>query len=256
MSNRNKAYSLKEEQLALGELPQNLKDSWSETEAQALKQEIQASNAKILEALPSEVFFKSLETKMSNPTTEAVQQKETLKKTPSLLRILARIAPLAAAAILVLAILPGTLFQLSSQDYERLKGAEDNILIYRQVSSEILKLEPGQEVEAGAKLQLGIYLTQQRQVAIFSLDGNGVVSQHWPERGLRSVLVSQGEFLLPFSYTLDDAPRFERFYLILSNEPFTLGSLKAQLLASQSDNLPLQKGLTLRTLELKKRNLP
>jgi hypothetical protein len=63
--------------------------------------------------------------------------------------------------------------------------------------------------------------------AIVSTDGNGSVTQHLPRSGRRAVsLEAGGTALLDFSYELDDAPRWERFYLVTGDEAFDLGPVR------------------------------
>ena len=57
---------------------------------------------------------------------------------------------------------------------------------------------------------------------IFSLDGNGKVTALLAEEN-SSVALEAGKIkLLPYAYKLDDAPHFEKFFLVVSNEAFDL----------------------------------
>jgi hypothetical protein len=54
---------------------------------------------------------------------------------------------------------------------------------------------------------------------MFSIDGRGTVTRHFPLEKLESVrLEPKGEVSFPTSYQLDDAPGFERFILVTSPE--------------------------------------
>ena len=56
---------------------------------------------------------------------------------------------------------------------------------------------------------------------VASVDGRGAVTRHAPEDGARAVrLPAQGAVPLAHSYRLDDAPAFERFFLVTGGSPF------------------------------------
>ena len=62
--------------------------------------------------------------------------------------------------------------------------------------------------------------------AIISIDGNGYLTQHYPEFGANaSILEANGEIPLEYSYQLDDAPDFERFLFIASENQFDIAAL-------------------------------
>jgi hypothetical protein len=60
-----------------------------------------------------------------------------------------------------------------------------------------------------------------RYGVVFSIDGRGVVTPHLPVLGAEAApLGARGEVALPESYELDDAPLFERFFLVTGDAPF------------------------------------
>lgn len=61
--------------------------------------------------------------------------------------------------------------------------------------------------------------------ALFSIDGAGVVTLHMPEAGDAAHRLEQGLVTLTMGYELDDAPDFERFFLVLSDHPFDLSAV-------------------------------
>jgi hypothetical protein len=63
---------------------------------------------------------------------------------------------------------------------------------------------------------------------IISVDGRGVVTQHLPASGGQAaVLGVEGRVLLGSSFELDDAPGWERLYLVTANAPFAVATVKA-----------------------------
>jgi len=130
---------------------------------------------------------------------------------------------LAAAILLIIAIPMG---MLSGRPGIRTKGAEPALAVYKSVGNDYATLAAEAYVAAGDRIQLAYVSGGFAFGAILSVDGNGVVTQHLPLVGDSAVpLEETGEFLLPYSFVLDNAPDFERFYLIVSKKRFDLGSL-------------------------------
>ena len=83
---------------------------------------------------------------------------------------------------------------------------------------------------------------------VVSLDGSGVLTRHFPIDGFEPLLKNEGLYTLPFSYELDDAPYYEKFYLITSETPLNIDSIEStiktggEILADQE--LVLLKGVT------------
>jgi hypothetical protein len=104
-------------------------------------------------------------------------------------------------------------------EYVRLKGMEPSLSIYRQTSSgEVREISPGERAAAGDTLQIAYIAAGAEHGIIFSVDGRGTVTLHFPASPFESdQLRTGGEVALPYSYVLDDSPRFERFYLVAAS---------------------------------------
>jgi hypothetical protein len=63
---------------------------------------------------------------------------------------------------------------------------------------------------------------------IFSFDGNGNITRHFPEDSWQAQKLStvKQEVPLDFSYKLDDAPDYECFVFVSSKEKFELNNLE------------------------------
>lgn len=125
-------------------------------------------------------------------------------------------------------------------DYTRVKGEEaldfmkTQVVIYKKSNSEITLLNDGDQIKAGDLLQLAYVPAGKRYGVIFSIDGNGVVTLHHPEKnGSSSVLKQERKNLLSSAYELDSAPDFERFFFITAMEKIEVQSVleKAEELA-------------------------
>jgi hypothetical protein len=106
----------------------------------------------------------------------------------------------------------------------RVKGKNSYLQIYRKNNNANERLKDLSRVQAGDVIQL-CYFSSNKFGAIFSVDGNGVVTVHYPDNKTVSALLKQNELTpLNFSYKLDNAP-FEIFYLVTSNREFNINDI-------------------------------
>jgi hypothetical protein len=95
--------------------------------------------------------------------------------------------------------------------------------IYRKTTSGAELLSSGASVKSGSVFQIKYFAGEYKYGTIFSIDGNGYLTLHFPgSRSGEPVLNQGGEIALSESFELDDAPGFERFFFITSKEPFAL----------------------------------
>ena len=95
----------------------------------------------------------------------------------------------------------------------RTKGETQHLMAHL-VGAEVQKqLLDGDSVKAGDRIQLSINKARGLSFVVFSIDGHGTMSVHYP-RESTSKIEESDFFSLPTSYRLDDAPDFENFYLI------------------------------------------
>jgi hypothetical protein len=133
------------------------------------------------------------------------------------------LVPALAATAVVLAVGGGVVRPPAPADGIRLKGGEAELVVYRKTAAGSERLGPGAFAVSGDLIRIGYRAAGRAYGAIVSTDGAGNVTQHLPRAGERAAsLVAGGTVLLDFSYELDDAPRWERFYLVTGDEPFEL----------------------------------
>lgn len=142
--------------------------------------------------------------------------------------------PAVAAALLILAVLPvqwSTSGRSEPPDQlatgERVKGLEPEISVFRRGDAgTVEELSDGSVAGAGDRIQISYNAAGAAWGCIFSVDGNGVVTLHYPESLLGDGRLEQGgEVALSFSYILDDAPDFERFYFAYGDDPIDIAAL-------------------------------
>lgn len=125
------------------------------------------------------------------------------------------------------------------------KGDDARVLVYAEADpSEPLSGE--EQLAAGDRIQLKLNAGDARFAALLSVDGRGVVTRHLPLSGSAPAEVERGRTLaLPSAYTLDDAPEFERFFLITSEDPFAVDEVEAaaRRLAQSHDPAESELGL-------------
>jgi hypothetical protein len=141
----------------------------------------------------------------------------------------------------------------------RTKGLEPKLLIHRQTAGAPEPLADSDRVRAGDVLQLSYVSGGRPHGAVLSIDGRGSVTLHAPESSTGPLALKGGTVPLPSAYELDDAPAFERFFFITSDEPFDVNALmeSARELArdperARREPLPLPPPLSQSSLTLKK----
>ncbi len=140
----------------------------------------------------------------------------------------------AVALILAVVAVP-TLFddqETAEAPATRIKGGEQepSLLVFRKLASGAERLQDGALARNGDLVQLAYRSGGLQFGAILSVDGRGTVTQHLPTTGAEAVPLAAQD-TLDVSYELDDAPRWERFYLVAANRRFELATVKTKLVA-------------------------
>jgi hypothetical protein len=231
------------EKLLLDELPQDMKERLLEDPAVRRRlDELKAENRMILEEYPPEEMAKAIRNRSrSNRQAEAgrteVLQSARDRRGAAFLRRLKcfggfgaphrRLVPVAGFALLVLVgglllVTRGPAF-FAPRTEVRLKGGSAHLNVYMKTAAGARLLEQGDSVTAGTILQVGYVSGDYRYGEIVSIDGRGEVTLHFPLSAVTGQsLEGEGEVLLPYAYTLDDAPAFERFFFVVSKRPFSV----------------------------------
>jgi hypothetical protein len=148
----------------------------------------------------------------------------------------------------------------AANDATRVKGSA-RLIAFRHAGQQAEQLGPDAVVRAGDVIQLRYNAGGRGYGVIASVDGAGVVTLHYPLREdapPEATAMAPEPTALPHAYALDDAPRFERFFFITSDDPLdvqqTLAALRA--LAHRDDSATaraeLPAGLRQWSLRLRK----
>lgn len=238
------------ERYVLGELPSEdairiYRLASTQPEIQNALEEIVSSNHDILSLYPASTVKASLLAQVNEMQGKPVEGGWFIK-TFSLRRILYISSAVAAALLFFFLILPGlrketgTIPYDAGQDFSLVKGIQSidlsktQLLIFRKNKDEVEMLKDGMQASAGDLLQLAYVAVTGPYGMILSIDGRRSVTLHFPEeKGASTELMLNKRALLPNAIELDDAPGFERFFLITSESPVDVDDIlkKAENLA-------------------------
>jgi hypothetical protein len=127
----------------------------------------------------------------------------------------------AAAAALVVVLRPPV--PPPQDENTRVKGLSPHLVVHRRAAAEAETLSPNARARAGDVLQLSYVSAGRRYGVVVSVDGRGVVTRHFPGDGQAAAKLSRsGAVPLEHAYRLDDAPAFERFFLVTGGAPFAV----------------------------------
>lgn len=202
---------------------------------------LEQSDEEILAAYPPARMRLSVEKKRSEAKSP---EKKPFFRPSAVLRFSAA----CAAAVAVAFAAPFVLRQKSvaaavSERGVRVKGnplpskSVQSLNLYLKDGNAVKELKNGFRAAAGDVIQLTYNPGGNDYGVIFSVDGNGSVTRHFPEDSWTAAELSHsgGETLLDFSYELDDAPEFEYFVFAASKNEFTLDGIEEQMTEKQTD---------------------
>ena len=174
--------------------------------------------------------------------------------------------PMLACAALIIALpiyisstnTPAGVSEDNDVSKERVKGIEVDapvLQVWRKTGNSPERLTPDAVARAGDVVQLWYIVPSSCYGALVSVDGRGVLTEHLSGRNGKAAPLTPGRPIsLQSSYQLDDAPKYEAFYLITSFNEFDLDSVKKTLMDAKHplvgvQNLPLpEKRVTAFTL--------
>ncbi len=98
-------------------------------------------------------------------------------------------------------------------EHTRTKGGPSDFGVYRMTRDGFDALASPATARRGDVVQLRYRATEAGMAAIYSIDGRGALTEHRPPSA-----VAPGDVLRTRAFELDDAPRFERFVVVLGSD--------------------------------------
>lgn len=106
--------------------------------------------------------------------------------------------------------------------------AKGDVLQLWLLDAKGVSLDDNAPVFAGDTIRLRIRAPKGTSVAVASIDGAGHITHHSTGTDA-ATLTTSSAVELPFSYTLDAAPAFERFFLIQADRPLHRNAIEAAI---------------------------
>jgi len=218
------------ERIALGELPP---EELARARARLLREPDGATRLAALEADTAATLAQHPSGEVARQVASRARVVQARREHPAhrFPSLAAALVPAITAAALVLLVRPQVSAPVGPEtpvEETRVKGLEPRLTVHRQRAGEAEALADGALAARGDVVQLAYVAAGRAHGVILSVDGRGTVTLHAPESGAGSVpLAPAGSHALPGAYALDDAPGFERFFLVTAEAPFALEEVLA-----------------------------
>lgn len=116
--------------------------------------------------------------------------------------------------------------KIDTAETTRIKGDERQLYIYRKIHYSIELLKNGSRAYKNDLLQIAFRTVVEPYVVIFSIDGRGSVTLHYPKKETESAMTpANKKVFLANAYELDDSPKFERFFMITSKNKLNVDDI-------------------------------
>ena len=107
-------------------------------------------------------------------------------------------------------------------DGTRIKGMSASLEVWKKTGDSAVQMVNLGDASEGDEIQLRYRVPQKCYGMLFSMDGNGTVTMHMGD-GNNAIELEPGKMTtLPFAYKLDNAPKFEKFFLLTSQNSFAI----------------------------------
>ena len=107
-------------------------------------------------------------------------------------------------------------------DGTRIKGLDARMEVWKKTGDSAVQMSNLDAAREGDEIQLRYSVPEKCFGMLLSMDGNGTVTMHMAE-GNKAIALEPGKMTtLPFAYKLDNAPKFEKFFLLTSKKNFSI----------------------------------
>lgn len=120
-------------------------------------------------------------------------------------------------------------------DGTRIKGLDARMEVWKKTGDSAVQMPNLGEAREGDEIQLRYAVPEKCFGMLFSMDGNGTLTMHMAD-GSQAIALEPGKMTtLPFAYKLDNAPKFEKFFLLTSRAAFELDANNIDALLKSKD---------------------
>ena len=117
----------------------------------------------------------------------------------------------------------------------RIKGLNARMEVWKKTGDSAVQMSNLDEAREGDEIQLRYAVPEKCFGMLLSLDGNGTITMHMGE-GNNAIELAPGKMTtLPFAYKLDNAPKFEKFFLLTSRNAFSVEANNLDALLKNKD---------------------
>ena len=231
MTSVNKISDFKLERYLLGELPKSEMAALREREAEdeifaARVREMRLQGKRFVAENP----FVALEAKMAAADQSANDERNVVS---------GMWLKVAAALVIALGIFSAVVLNRDVATYDnnsasmevamaevdngtRIKGMQASLEVWKKTGDSAVQMVNLGDASEGDEIQLRYRVSQKCFGMLFSMDGNGTVTMHMGD-GNNAIELEPGKMTtLPFAYKLDNAPKFEKFFLLTSQNAFAI----------------------------------
>ena len=104
----------------------------------------------------------------------------------------------------------------------RIKGMDARMEVWKKTGDSAVQMQNLDAASEGDEIQLRYSVPEKCYGLLFSMDGNGTITMHMGDNN-RAIALEPGKMTtLPFAYKLDNAPKFEKFFLLTSKADFAV----------------------------------
>lgn len=138
-------------------------------------------------------------------------------------------------------------------DSVRMKGGDSSLMIYKKEDGLTKVVEEADRFKSGDILQITYFTANWKYGSIISLDGDGVATLHYPSTfNDEGLLINNTEAVLPYSYELDNAKEYEKFYFLVSDKSFDVKDAYDHIYSGKLDDLESKEIKVVDIVEIKK----
>jgi hypothetical protein len=110
----------------------------------------------------------------------------------------------------------------AQDDGTRIKGLDARMEVWKKTGDSAVQMSNLDAAREGDEIQLRYSVPEKCFGLLFSMDGNGALTMHMGNEN-RAIELEPGKMTtLPFAYKLDNAPKFEKFFLLTSAKNFSI----------------------------------